>query len=286
MRSEEILNNLNLAYLKTYRLSLMKHGFLEILMLAQHKTDPRLALHAKRVACYASELAIVLGHEELSKKLFLAGLLHDIGFLNLDIDFTEGAAALTQDKAITEFQSHVTEGERLMSTLTSDDELLSIIRHHHEKFNGEGYPDQLEAESIPLSARILTVADTYDSLLVGKLYGEKRLTPDDALAQMNGINTKISVDPAIVEGLIKLLDKNPVLLQPKEHNTLSVYNIVFLQPGVFEQGDLINQDGTTLIKQGMNLDEKTLEKIRHEFPGQKLIKPIEEATETEGQATE
>jgi|GEM_PF-787475 len=264
----------------------MKHGFLEILMLAQHKTDPRLALHAKRVASYASELAITLGHEELSKKLFLAGLLHDLGFLNLEINFTEGASALTQEKTIKEFQSHSSESERLMATLTSDKELLSFIRHHHEKFNGEGYPDQLEGENIPLGARILIVADLYDSLLVGKLYGEKRLTPDDAIAQMSGSNVNISVDPAIVEGLIKLLDKNPVLLQPKEHNNLSVYTIVFLEAGVFDLGDLINQDGTTLIKQGMELDEKTLGKIRHEFPGQKLIKPIEDETETEEQAAE
>lgn len=102
-----------------------------------------------------------------------------------------------------------------MSTLTADEELLSIIRHHHEKFNGEGYPDQLEGENIPLSARILAVADTYDSLLVGKLYGDKRLTPNDALVQMNGVNTKISVDPAIVEGLVKLIDKTPCYYNPK-----------------------------------------------------------------------
>lgn len=67
----------------------MKHGFLEILLLAQHKTDPKLALHAKRVACYTSEIAKVLGHEEKYKKLFMAGLLHDLGFLSLDIHFSE-----------------------------------------------------------------------------------------------------------------------------------------------------------------------------------------------------
>ncbi len=259
----------------------MKHSFLEILMLAQHKTDPRLALHAKRVACYASELAIYLGHEELSKKLFLAGLLHDLGFLSLDINFTEGALALTQEDAINQFQNHSSEGERLMSTLTSDKELLSIIRHHHEKYDGEGYPDQIAAEDIPLGSRILAVADTYDSLLVGKLYGEKRLTPTDALIQMKGANSRISLDPEIVEGFSGLLDKNPVLFQPTEHNSLNVYNIIYLQPGAFEQGDLINQDGTVLIKQGMLLDEKTLAKIRDEFPGQKLIKATEDAAAQE-----
>jgi len=262
----------------------MKHGFLEILLLAQHKTNPKLALHAKRVACYASEIANILGHEDKFKKLFMAGLLHDLGFLSLDINFSEGALDLTQEKTIKQFQSHVTESERLLSSITADKELLAIIRHHHEKFNGEGYPDQLEGENIPFCARILAVADMYDSLLVGKLYGEKRIKPSDAIAHMTSDNNEISLDPAIVKALIKLLDKNPVLLQPEDPNTLDIYSMVFLSAGPLEQGDLVNQDGTILIKQGYILDEKILEKIRLEFPGQKLIKPIEpeiEITEDE-----
>lgn len=253
----------------------MKHSFLEILLLAQHKTDPELALHAKRVACYTAEIATILGHKKKYKKLFMAGLLHDLGFLSLDIHFTESALDLTQEKSIKQFQSHVTESERLLSKLSSDKELLKIIRHHHEKYNGEGYPDQLEGDNIPLCARILAVADLYDSLLVGKLYGEKRITPADAIEQMTNSNNEISLDPTIVNALIKLLDKNPVLLQPEDNNALAVYTMIFLQTGVMAEGDLINQDGTVLIKQGYTLDEQTLEKIRLEFPGQKLIKPVE-----------
>jgi len=257
----------------------MKRGFLEILLLAQHKTDPNLALHAKRVACYAAEIARILGHEEKYKKMFMAGLLHDLGFLSLDIHFTESALDLTQEKALKQFQSHVTESERLLSTLSSDKELLETIRHHHEKYNGEGYPDQLEGDNIPLGARILAVADLYDSLLVGKLYGKKRITPAYAIEQMTKSNNEISLDPTIVNALIKVLDKNPVLLQPEVHNALSVYKLIFLQAGVLMEGDLINQDGTVLVKQGYTLNEQTLEKIRLEFPGQKLIKPVEQELE-------
>lgn len=257
----------------------MKHGFLEILLLAQHKTDPKLALHAKRVACYASEIAKSLEHSDMFKKLFMAGLLHDLGFLSLDINFSESALDFTQEKTIKQFQSHVSESIRLLSSLTSDKELLETIKHHHEKFNGKGYPDQLEGENIPLTARILAVADLYDSLLVGKLYGEKRTTPADAIEQMTNNNNDISVDPTIVNALIELLEKNPVLLQPEEHNALGVYSMVFLDTGPLEQGDLINQDGTILLRQGATLDEKTLEKIRLEFPGQKFIRPVKAETE-------
>jgi putative nucleotidyltransferase with HDIG domain len=253
----------------------MNRGFLEILLLAQHKTDPNLALHAKRVACYAAEIAKVLDQEEKYKQMFMAGLLHDLGFLSLDIHFTESALDLTQEKSIKQFQSHVTESERLLSTLSSDKKLLETIRHHHEKYNGEGYPDQLEGDNIPLGARILAVADLYDSLLVGKLYGKKRITPAYAIEQMTNSINEISLDPTIVNALIKLVDKNPVLLQPEKHNALAVYKLIFLQPGVLTEGDLINQDGTVLVKQGYTLNEQILEKIRLEFPGQKLIKPVE-----------
>lgn len=259
----------------------MKHGILEILLLAQHKTDPKLALHAKRVACYASELAIMLGHEDKFKKLFLAGLVHDLGFISLDIDFNEGSLHLTQEKVRKELCSHVTEGERLLSELTADQELLETIRHHHEKFNGEGYPDQLKGEDIPLCARILSVADVYDSLLVGKVHGTNRTTSENAIVQMTHSNNKISLDPAIVHALIQLLDKNPVLLQPEEHNALAVYKMIFLKPGLLEQGDLVTQDGAILLKQNHLLDEKALEKIRHVFPGQKLIKPAVDEDEDE-----
>jgi len=263
----------------------MKHGFLEILLLAQHKTDPKLALHAKRVACYASELAIFLGHEDKSKKLFIAGLLHDLGFLSLNINHSENNFNLTKESSIKELQRHPLESERLSSTLSSDQELLKAIRHHHEKYNGEGYPDQLEGENIPICARILTVVDSFDSLLVGKLYGEKRITPADAIAQMSNENNT-DLDPTIVEAFIKLLEKNPVLSQPQEHNSLAVYKMVFLKEGILEQGNLINQDGTVLIKQGSELTEKILERIRLEFPGQKMIIPVEDDELEEKQETE
>jgi len=253
----------------------MKYAFLEILLLAQHKTDPNLALHAKRVACYAAELAKALGYHEQHKKIFMAGLLHDLGFLSLDIHFSEGGQELTKPQSVNEFEHHAIESERLLATLTTDKELLSAIRHHHEGYTGEGYPDQLAGDEIPLAARILAVADTYDTLLIGKLYGKRRLTSNDAIEQMTGGNNSIHLDPEMVKTFTQLLAKNPVLFQPEQNNRLGIYQIIFLRPGLLEQGDLINQDGTVLIKQGFPVDERTLEKMQQEFPGQKLIQPVE-----------
>ncbi|MCK4840476.1 MAG: HD domain-containing protein [Methylococcales bacterium] len=252
----------------------MKQGLLEILLLAQHKTDEQLALHAKRVACYASELAILLGLQNEAKKLFIAGLFHDLGFLALDTQYTENCLDLSKEKSITGFENHVNEGKRLMSSVTSDKELLAAIRHHHEKYDGTGFPDQLKANNIPVFARILNIADSYDSLLTGMASSKKRITPDNAIAQITNSTNEFGLDPKMVTTFLTLLNKNPVLLQPKNHNALSVYKMVFLKTGVLEQGDLINQEGTILLKQGNTLNEKILQKIRHEIPGQKFIRPV------------
>jgi HD-GYP domain-containing protein (c-di-GMP phosphodiesterase class II) len=249
----------------------MKHSILEILLLAQHKTDPKLALHAKRVACYASELAIMMNQEPLSKKLFIAGLVHDCGFISIDLDFSENFFEMASLRNSSQIEKHATESERLIHGLTGDNELCQIIRHHHEKFNGTGYPDQLTGSDIPLAARILAVADTYDSLIAGKLMGEMRITPLDALEKMQHNFKDISLDPEIIHALEKLLEKNPVLMQPDEHNTLNLYTFTFLNPGNLEQGDLINQDGTVLIRQNHLLDAEHLKKVILNFPGHKML---------------
>ncbi len=257
----------------------MKHSILEILLLAQHKTDPKLALHAKRVACYASELATLMHQEAISKKLFIAGLVHDCGFISIDLDFSENFFEMAGLKNAPIIEKHVTESERLIHNLTGDAELCQIIRHHHERFNGSGYPDQLKETDIPLAARILAVADTYDSLIAGKLMGEMRITPSDALNKIRHHFKDIYLDMEIIDTLQQLLEKNPVLMQPHEHNSLNLYTMTFLEPGVLETGDLINQDGTILIRQNHLIDAEHLKKVIMDFPGHKMLAPNQTDTE-------
>ncbi len=251
----------------------MNNGLLKILLLAQHKADPKLALHCKRVACYALELAKVLDESpEFNKKIFLSGLLHDIGFLNLDITFSEIPINKSHPGYNETIQSHSAVGEALIAKVITDPDVLSTIRHHHEKYNGEGYPDQLSGEDIPLAARIMAVADLYDTLLVGEMFGEHRRIPKMVLQHLEHDARGSYLDPNLVDAFLNLLDKVPVLYLPSKDNELGLYQMTYLHVGALTFGDLVNQDDHVLVRQGIELDQKMLDNIRFEYPGQKILR--------------
>lgn len=251
---------------------MINSGLLEILLLAQHKADVKLGLHSKRVACYAFELAKALElSPEFKKRIFLSGLIHDIGFLKLDVDFAQISRDMTLHTDVHLIQRHVIEGEHLLSKVITDAEILEIVRHHHEKFNGEGYPDKLKGNEISLAARIMAVADLYDAMMIGEMFGEERSVPDDIIYYFSHTASGADLDPALVKTFLALLQKNPVFYLPVENNELNLYKVVYLSPGKLEQGDLCDQYGTVLVKQGAMLTQHTLDNIRSTYPGQKII---------------
>jgi len=257
---------------------MIKNHILEILILAQHKADPQLALHCKRVSCFSYELSKLLGQDEkFNKEILLAGLLHDIGFLKIDIDFSDVHMRMASTSDLEIFKSHSIEGERLLDGVIKKNIVLQAIRSHHERFNGEGYPDQLAEDAIPFSARIIAVADFYDTLLVGEMFGNSRSSPGDVKNKLREAKG-IGLDPEITDTFLDLLDKIPVLFQPLTNNLLNLYRIHYLDIGECELGDLINQDGNVILKQGSTIDQNILTKIQKTYPGQKTIRVIQNNT--------
>jgi HD-GYP domain-containing protein (c-di-GMP phosphodiesterase class II) len=251
---------------------MINSGLLEILLLAQHKADVKLGLHSKRVACYAFELAKALNQPtEFKRRVFLSGLVHDIGFLKLDVDFEQIALDMTLHKDVDLIRRHVLEGERLLSKVITDAEILEIVRHHHEKFNGEGYPDGLKGDEISLAARILAVADLYDAMMVGEMFGEERSVPKDIISYFTHTASGAELDPELVNVFLTLLQRNPVFYLPVKNNELNLYKLVYLVPGKLESGDLCDQYGTILVRQGAELTQHILDNIRSTYPGQKII---------------
>jgi HD-GYP domain-containing protein (c-di-GMP phosphodiesterase class II) len=251
---------------------MINSGLLEILLLAQHKADIKLGLHSKRVACYAFELAKELNQSaEFKKRIFLAGLIHDFGFLKLDIDLSKTSLHLPLQKDAEFIQQHITEGENLLAKVIADKGIVEIIRHHHEKFNGKGYPDQLKGEEIPLAARILAIADLYDAMMVGDMYGDERSVPSDVVNYLKNTASGNDLDPELVDVFLGLLERTPVFYLPVEDNDLRLYKVVYLTPGTLELGDLCDQYGTILVGQGAELTEHRLEQIRSNYRGQKII---------------
>jgi HD-GYP domain-containing protein (c-di-GMP phosphodiesterase class II) len=251
---------------------MINNGLLEILLLAQHKASLKLGLHSKRVACYAFELAKMLNQSaEFKQNVFVSGLVHDIGFLKIDIDFEQISLDMTLHKNTDLIQSHVNEGEHLLSKVLSDAQVLETVRHHHEKFNGEGYPDKLKGKEISLSARILAVVDLYDSMMIGEMFGEERSVPEDIINYFTNTASGTELDPELVKVFLELLQRNPVFYLPVENNELHLYKIVYLSPGKLELGDLCDQYGTVLVRQGAELTQHAIDSIRSNYRGQKII---------------
>lgn len=151
----------------------LKAKELERLAGAMEARDPRTHGHSRRVSRHATSIArsLKLAPDEIAR-IRTAALLHDIGKIETPWSILEKPGGLTEE----EFQvikEHPVAGARLVEGL-GDPELVAIVRHHHERIDGGGYPDGLEGEEVPLGARVVAVADTFDALTSARSYRQPR----------------------------------------------------------------------------------------------------------------
>ncbi|MFT3894131.1 MAG: diguanylate cyclase [Anaerolineales bacterium] len=167
--------------------------------------DPYVLGHSKQVSQYATEIAKNLGLNEKQVELVRkAGLLHDIGKLGISMEILAKPGALTT----AEFEivkQHSTMGGELIKSSPSLRPLAPIIRHHHEFFNGEGYPDRLTGNQISIEARIVAVADAVEAMTSDRPYRKalKLERVREELMKCSGMQ----FDPLVVEAAIRVLDK-------------------------------------------------------------------------------
>ena len=145
--------------------------------------DPYTHGHCERLAEMSARMGERLGvPEEQIKALRRAGVVHDIGKVAVPDSILLKPGPLTADETKA-MQKHPVVGERICAPLKTFRLVLPIIRHHHEKHNGTGYPDGLSGEEIPLTARILQLSDVYDALTTDRPY-KVAFTPEVALDLM------------------------------------------------------------------------------------------------------
>jgi putative nucleotidyltransferase with HDIG domain len=167
--------------------------------------DPYVLGHSEQVSKYATEIAKNLGVNERQVELVRkASLLHDIGKLGIPMEI------LTKPRKLTpaEFEivkQHSSMGGELIKNSPSLRPLGPIIRHHHEFFNGEGYPDRLAGNQISIEARIVAVADAIEAMTSDRPYRKalKLERVREELVKYSGTQ----FDPLVVEAAIKLMDK-------------------------------------------------------------------------------
>jgi len=137
--------------------------------------------HTERVALTSRALGLRLGLSEPQlDTLYRGGMIHDIGKLGIPDAILQKKGPLNQEEIVL-MQTHPLVGEQIVAPLRSADSLREIVRNHHEHYDGEGYPDHLKGDDIPILARIVAVADAFDALVSDRPYRPGR-TSDEAVA--------------------------------------------------------------------------------------------------------
>jgi putative nucleotidyltransferase with HDIG domain len=152
------------------RLSKANLSFATALVATLDARDRYTAGHSTAVAIYARDIAKRMGlAEEEQERVHLCGLVHDIGKIGLAAGLLEKPGALTLEER-REMERHSVIGEEILRNVEDYDDIAAIVRHHHERFDGTGYPDQVAGSSIPLLARIIAVADAYNAMTSDRPY--------------------------------------------------------------------------------------------------------------------
>ncbi len=156
--------------------------------------------HSYRVGFYAARIGESLTMSpHVVRLLFVGGWIHDLGKLRVDAAILQKRESLNEQEWES-IRQHPVWGEEIVEHHTDDRDLLDMVRFHHERFDGRGYPDRLSRESIPIAARILAVADAYDAMTSERTYCPK-LSHREAVREVLSC-TGSQFDPAIVRGFL------------------------------------------------------------------------------------
>lgn len=162
--------------------------------------------HSDRVAAYSELFAKHLNLSDSDKKtLVLAANFHDVGKIGVS-DIVLLKPGKLNDEEYSHIKLHPVIGENILSASEIFKDTLPLVRHHHEKYNGSGYPDNLKADAIPYLARVLSVVDTFDAITSNRVYREKRKL-EDAIIEMTNIKGT-QLDSDLVDQFVELIKSN------------------------------------------------------------------------------
>ncbi|OHB82925.1 MAG: phosphohydrolase [Planctomycetes bacterium RBG_16_64_12] len=179
-------------------------GVVRALTSAIDAKDPYTCGHSDRVARIAVRLAQELGcDQKLVDTIYLSGLLHDIGKIGIDDSVLRKPGKLSEEE-YEHIKTHVRIGHRILVDLKKLDEVLPVVLYHHESWDGRGYPRRLAGEEIPLSARIVAVADSLDAMGSDRPYRERM--PDEKIDDIFRSGAAKQWDAQVVDALLRARD--------------------------------------------------------------------------------
>jgi putative nucleotidyltransferase with HDIG domain len=166
--------------------------------------DPDAAGHATKVADYATAIAVEVGLVERVEHIRQAALLHDIGKLGIPERILHKPARLdAEEYAI--IKTHAALGAEFLETCQGLRHLAPLIKHHHERWDGDGYPDGLRGEQIPMEARILAVCDAVDAMGSDRPY-HQAIALDEIVAELERC-AEAQFDPAVVQAFMRIAER-------------------------------------------------------------------------------
>lgn len=170
--------------------------------------DPYTYGHSRRVA----ELSVAIGHEmgierDRVRRLELASLLHDIGKIGTPENILRKPGML-QPEEYEKIKEHPAKGAEILSMIAEFSDIVTWIRHHHEWYDGTGYPDRIAAENIPVEARIIAIADSYDAMTSDRPY--RKGMPPDTVVHILEQFSRSQFDPLALDAFISCLHKGIV----------------------------------------------------------------------------
>jgi len=187
--------------MQTYNQQLSEENITAVLLHTLELRDRDVAGHSYRVSPLAISLGQALGLAEHDMTLLRIGaLLHDIGKLGIPDSILLKPSALTEEERII-IKRHPVYGAELVFSIPSLQDAVPIIKYHHERWDGAGYPDKLKENEIPLLARICSVAEVFDALMSEQIY--RQAWPQIQVLQMIEQESELAFDPTIVAALIK-----------------------------------------------------------------------------------
>ncbi len=186
-------NELETAYLES----------IETLRYTVEAKDPYTSGHSSRVAKYSKLIGKYLNLSEHDLKiLHIGGLFHDIGKIGIPDSILLKDSSLTTDE-YSQIKNHPAIGAHILCNAKIFKDIIPIVKHHHEKYNGTGYPSQLMGDSIPYLARITTISDSFDAMSSKRNY-RNELTLDNIITEIEN-NKGIQFDPNISDVFLDIL---------------------------------------------------------------------------------
>jgi putative nucleotidyltransferase with HDIG domain len=183
------------------------HQMVEGFALALEAKDENTHGHSVRVARFARAVALEFGLPAAeAATIHHGGLLHDIGKIGMNDDILRRLGILSR-REMDVVKQHPVIGVRIIEPLHFLKDVSPLIRHHHERFDGSGYPDGLKEDHIPLGARILTICDAFETMLAGRKHFARMSLEDAAVNLREGAGRQF--DPALVDALFSAIRKNP-----------------------------------------------------------------------------